>query len=66
MSLHQSSPVTTDDTNCFDASWLSINTGATDSHSTCSAKLPIFQKTTAVIVIVEPGEYKVETNQLYE
>ena len=62
MSLCESSPVTTDDTSCSD---VSINTGATDSHSTCSVKLPIFQKTTAVIVIVEPGEYKVETNRLY-
>ena len=32
-----SSPVTTDDTSCFDSSWLSINTS---SRSTCSAKLP--------------------------
>ena len=46
-------PVTNDNTNnyCFDASGLSINTGA--SHCTQSAKWPFFQKASAVVVVVD-------------
>ena len=43
------SPITTDDASCFGASWLRCLI----SRSTRSAKLPLFQKAVAVVVIVE-------------
>ena len=50
-------PVTTDNTSCFDASWLSINTTLLISCSTCSAKLLFFQKAMAVVnlIVISPG-----------
>ena len=58
-----SSPVPTDDVNCFDTSLLSINTSAADFPSTRSVKMPFF---TIVIMIMDYAgnivEHMHETN----